>query len=69
MLDRDPTTRATIDELICMDWVTNCGQESISADLIAHENNLQGVRQVSRLKSMPKILIPENKQNDLVNSY
>ena len=29
MLDKDPATRATIDELICMDWVTNCGQEPI----------------------------------------
>ena len=44
MLDKDPFTRATIDELICMDWVTNCGQEPIYAELIAHENELQGVR-------------------------
>ena len=29
MLDKNPATRATIDELICMDWVTNCGQEPI----------------------------------------
>ena len=44
MLDRDPITRATIDELICMDWVTNCGKEPIYAELVAHENKLQGVR-------------------------
>ena len=44
MLDKDPATRATIDELICMDWVTNCGKNSIKAELIAHENKLQGVR-------------------------
>jgi serine/threonine protein kinase len=25
MLDKNPDTRATIDELICMDWVTKCG--------------------------------------------
>ena len=34
MLDKDQDTRATIDELMCMNWVTNFGQDPINAELI-----------------------------------
>lgn len=27
MLDKNPDTRATVDELLQTDWVTNCGKE------------------------------------------
>ena len=44
MLDKNPATRATIDELICIDWVTNSGKDLINVELIAKNNTLQGVR-------------------------
>ena len=59
MLDKDQATRATIDELMCMNWVTNFGQDPINAELIADKNKPQGVRQISPMKSMNNLLFEE----------
>ena len=57
MLDKDQATRATIDELICMNWVTNCGKDPINAELIADKNKPQGVRQMKSMHSMKNLLV------------
>ena len=60
MLDKDQATRATIDELICMNWVTNCGQDPINAELIADKNKPQGVRQMNPMNSMKNLFVEES---------
>ena len=40
MLDKDPETRATVDELLLKNWVTTNGKETIEVDVIdnAHKD-------------------------------
>ena len=49
MLDKDPATRATIDELICMDWVTNDGENLIIPELIELQDEQQSVGNMNML--------------------
>ena len=48
MLEFDPTKRATINELLLSDWVTNQGKEMVDADLV-DKNQRQGLGNVDRL--------------------
>ena len=34
MLDKNPDTRATVDELLLTDWVTNSGKEKVDVELV-----------------------------------
>ena len=34
MLDKNPDTRATVDELLQTDWVTNSGKETVDVALV-----------------------------------
>ena len=34
MLDKNPDTRATVEELLETDWVTNSGHESVNVDMV-----------------------------------
>ena len=76
MLDKDQATRATIDELICMSWVTNCGQDPINAELIADKNKPKGIRQCRPMNSIKNLLVEEtvmlvedSEENNSVSSY
>jgi hypothetical protein len=44
MLDRNPMNRATIDELIEMDWVTNSGIEPLKLEAPEKKTTLQIIR-------------------------
>ena len=41
MMDKNPDTRATLDELIKSDWVTRSGEELLELDYVGGENQLK----------------------------
>ena len=59
MLDKNPESRATIEELICMDWVTNSGEDPINDQLIEQKNMVMDVQQSSPIKTSQNLLADE----------
>jgi serine/threonine protein kinase len=65
LLNKDPTKRATFDELLEMDWVTDCGNEKIDARMIDTSGSFGDLQRVITLSNPNKSFISQIKKKQL----
>ena len=65
LLNKDPTKRATFDELLEMDWVTDCGNEKIDARMVDTSGSFGDLQRVITLSNPNKSFISQMKMKKL----